>query len=553
MLPCVRFLLVGLWDLLLVAVWPLRLLLRGAFGHAAPPLIEVRLRGAWRYREGRGRSLHWRARDRTLSLQALRLLFERVAREPRTLGIVLRLDSPSGSAAQWAELASAIAWLQGKGKPVAVFAEALDGTAYAAICGARFIALPPSGALDLVGLFTELSSVGSALAKLGIRPDFVRREAYKTAPELFTETEPTPIQRAQAQALMDQAFDRLIADLARRSLSPDQACARIDGGPYTGRSALAAGLIDEVLFHDQLGARLLERWGQRAPSKGGRESGELPGARRLTSSGRIPSLGWRSPSRKPAVGVVMLEGMIRSGRDGAMPVLGRFCGSETAAELLAQARRNRQMRSVVVAIESRGGTALASEIIWREIRRTAETKPTLIYVDRVAASGGYLAACGADRILAAPLALVGSIGVFSGRFEVKGLLDWVGIHRTPMQRGARAGLMRKSGPLDPSEQAAFEALVEESYQAFLALVAQAREKSVAETRELAQGKVYTGQQALPLGLIDRVCGFEEAVSEAAVQGGLSGERPPVRIFGASASSSLLTRLLGVASALGKSP
>jgi protease-4 len=549
-----RFLALIFWDVLLVVLWPLRVVLRMAFGHPPPPIVELRVRGAWRYREGGARSLRWRSRDRVPSLQGLRALFERVAREPRSLGVALRLEGPTGSAAQWAELASAISWLQGKGKHVAIFAEALDGTTYAAICGAHFIAMPPSGALELVGLFTELTSAGPALAKLGVRPDFVRRESYKTAPEIFTEAEPSAIQRAQAQGLLDRLFERLIADLGRRSLSPEAARKVVDAGPYTGRTALAAGLIDEVLFHDQLGVRLQECWGGRVPVRGGRAEGELPGASRLASAGRVPPLGLRSPRRSPAVGVVMLEGLIRSGRSGALPLAGRFCGSESAAEVLGLARRSRQVRSVVIAIESRGGSALASEIIWREIRRTADAKPTLIYVDRVAASGGYLAACGAERILSAPLALVGSIGVFSGRFDVKEVLDRLGIRREPLQRGARAGLMGKSGPLDVDERMALEAMVEESYQAFISLVAQARHKSLEATRGLAQGKVYTGEQALPLGLVDRVCGFEEAVAEAAVKGGIAGEPATVRVFGSPTTTGLLARLWAVGGALaGLSP
>jgi protease-4 len=547
-----RFLALILWDVWLVAVWPLRLVLRMAFGHPPPPIVELRVRGAWRYREGGARSLRWRSRDRAPSLQGLRALFERVAREPRSLGVALRLEGPTGSAAQWAELASAISWLQGKGKHVAIFAEALDGTTYAAVCGAHFIAMPPSGALELVGLFTELTSAGPALAKLGVRPVFVRRESYKTAPEIFTEAEPSAIQRAQTQSLLDRLFERLIADLGRRSLSSEAARKVVDAGPYTGRTALAAGLIDEVLFHDQLRARLQERWGGRVPVKVA--EGDLPGASRLRSAGRIPPLGLRSPRRAPAVGVVMLEGLIRSGRSGALPLAGRLCGSESAAEVLGQARRSRQVRSVVVAIESRGGSALASEIIWREIRRTADAKPTLIYVDRVAASGGYLAACGAERILSAPLALVGSIGVFAGRFDVKEVLDRLGIRREPLQRGARAGLVGKSGPLDAEERMALEAMVEESYQAFISLVAQARHKSLEETLGLAQGKVYTGEQALPLGLIDRVCGFEEAVAEAAAQGGVAGEPPAVRIFGSPLTRGLLARVWAAGGALaGLSP
>jgi protease-4 len=224
-------------------------------------------------------------------------------------------------------------------------------------------------------------------------------------------------------------------------------------------------------------------------------------------------------------------------------LVGRFCGSESAAEALSRARRNRRVRSIVIAIDSRGGAALASEIIWREIRRTADAKPTLIYIDRIAASGGYLAACGADHVLAAPFSIVGSIGVFAGRFEVQDLLQRLGIRRAPLQRGARAGLSAKSGPLDAAEREALVAGVEETYQAFLALVATARHKEVGAVRELAQGKVYTGAEAQDLGLVDGVSTFEAAITEAARRAGIVGEDPPVVSIAPSAGSGLMQRAI----------
>jgi protease IV len=538
----VRPLLVALWDLVLLTTWPVRLVLRAALGHSAPPIVEVRLRGALRYRDHRADWFRLRSRSAasTPSLHRLGFIFRRLVKERRTLGVLLSLEDTTGSAAQWDALGKEIASLQANGKQVAIYAEALDGAAYSAICGARVVVMPPSGSLNLVGIYTELTSVGPALRQLGIRPEFVRRETYKTAPELFTESEPSPVQRAQADELLDQAFERLLVKLEGRSLSAEAARRVVDGGPYTGRTALAAGLIDEVLFHDQLGVRLAERWGAPKPSP---HDAALPGARRLISSGRVARLALRPIRRRPVVGVVLLHGLIRSGRNGALPLLGSFCGSESAAEALERARRDRSVRSVVVAIESRGGSALASEIIWREIRRTADAKPTLIYVDRVAASGGYLAACGADRILASPLALVGSIGVFAGRFEVKDLLERIGIRREPLQRGARAGLGAKSGPLDETEREALEAGVEETYQAFLVVVAKARKKDLAATRELAQGKVFTAQEALPLGLLDGLCSFEEAIAEAAKNGGITGTDPPVLTIVPPGGAGLLGRVL----------
>jgi protease-4 len=243
------------------------------------------------------------------------------------------------------------------------------------------------------------------------------------------------------------------------------------------------------------------------------------------------------PLRTPrALAVVPLSGTIASGRSRNAPGMGAVLGSETAVAALAAARQDRRCPSALVTIDSRGGSALASEIVWRELTRLSAEKPTVVYVDSVAASGGYLIACGAPRILAAPRAIVGSIGVFSGHFDLSGLLNRLGIHQEFVGRGARAGLAR-TGELNDGEWQAIEALADDVYAAFIQLVADARKKSVEAVREVAQGKVFSGAEAARLGLVDRTCGHGEALLEAKLAGNLSPEVEP-RLFGETSGAAL---------------
>jgi protease-4 len=178
------------------------------------------------------------------------------------------------------------------------------------------------------------------------------------------------------------------------------------------------------------------------------------------------------------------------------------------------ARRDRRTAAIVLYVNSPGGSALASELILDEVRRAAKKKPVIAYFDRVAASGGYMAALGASEIWAAPGAIAGSIGVFGGKFELSGLLDRLGLRRMVITRGDNAGMFSLSRPFTPHERATIELEIEEAYQDFLEQVARARGKTKEEIHARGEGRVYSGDEALKAGLIDRTGGFEEACRRA---------------------------------------
>jgi protease-4 len=256
-----------------------------------------------------------------------------------------------------------------------------------------------------------------------------------------------------------------------------------------------------------------------------------------------PPVKWRPLKRRTRLGVVMLSGAIMPGKGGGSPLGPKVAGSETAVKALRAAARDKRAKAVVLYINSPGGSALASELILEAVQRVAKKKPVIAYVDRVAASGGYMAALGAREIWAAPHAVLGSIGVFAGKFEASGLMEKLGISRTLIQRGENAGIFSTSRGFTEHERASMEAEVEETYQAFLEHVAKARRSTKEEIHLKAEGRVYSGTRAKAAGLVDRTAGFEDACRYALEQAKVSPERFELHTYGARAPRINLLKLL----------
>ncbi|MFP2930738.1 signal peptide peptidase SppA [Pyxidicoccus sp. 3LG] len=226
-----------------------------------------------------------------------------------------------------------------------------------------------------------------------------------------------------------------------------------------------------------------------------------------------------------------------------------MASSETVVKALRAAGRDRRAKAVVVHVNSPGGAPLASEQMLEAVQRVARKKPVIAFVDQVCASAGYMVAIGAKEVWATPRAVVGSIGVFAGKFEAAELMERLGVHRTVIARGENAGLFSNSRGFTPHERATLEADVEEAYQAFLGHVAKARGRTKEEIHALAEGRVYSGTRGKDVGLVDRVGGFEEACRHALTLAKVPAERFEIRTYGAPARRfSLLKLLMGAARA-----
>jgi len=508
---------------------PFRLLGR----RRAPVYVRFLLKGDPPYRQPLQRRWPWR-RDRhapgqVTSLHLLDEALDALAADPAVKGVVLEVESLDMPAGKRAWVAERLAALRARGREVIGTAVSAGNAEYALLCAADRIALPRAGRLELAGFLVEATAAGRALEQLGIRPEFVRRGEHKTAPELFIRAEVSPNQRAALEQFLDERHAELVDSVARgRRLTPEDARARVDQGPYSAARARALGLVD--LLADDLelpGALGLEADEDRALAG----TAGIGTFRDWERSRRLPRVRWREWRRPARLAVIPVSGMIAQAPSGAPPVGPSVAGSETLVAGLRAAARDRRSPAAVLYVNSPGGSALASELVLAEVRRLAARKPVIAYVDRVAASGGYMVALGAREIWASPGSILGSIGVFAGKFDLSPLLARAGVHREVLSRGEHAGLLTSARSLSTEERDALEAEVEEVYTRFVELVSEHRRLAPEAVRARGEGRVYTAARAQEAGLLDTLGSFEGACARAFALAGRAPRRFELHPFG----------------------
>ncbi len=443
---------------------------------------------------------------------------KKAAEDPGIKGVLIHLESTPFSLAQIEELRALIAMARAHGKTVAVYLDRSTGnSAYLLACAADRVYLHPAGELDLIGLSAEVQFLAGTFELLGIEPQFVKRSEYKSSPERFTNTESSQASREQMNALVDDMFSALSGGIAEgRSRSVEQVVKLIDQGPFTGAEALERDLVDALLYPDELEEELdaLFSKGHTLDSDYGLESDVS---------------GWRS---RHEIAVVYVDGVIVSGPSQAPGFLssGRSAGSETIVAQLNQARKDPSVKAVVLRVDSPGGSAFASDDIWRAVERLKEEdKPVIVSMGGTAASGGYYVSAGATAIYANPSTITGSIGVYSGKYSAAGLYDRIGINVEQYTRGRNAALYSLSTPLDDSEYAAMDRMVADIYRQFKEKVATGRGMSEETVEQVARGRVWSGVDALEQGLVDELGGFHDAVARARTEAGIP-ERAEVSLI-----------------------
>ena len=434
-------------------------------------------------------------------LHLLRRLRE-ASQDRSVRGVVVHLDRSPFSWGQVEELRGMIADLREAGRSVVVYLdEAASNRDFYLATAADSIYLHPAAELDLTGLSAETLYFRGALDLLGVEPEFHRRSEYKSAPETYTRHEPSSPASEQMNALLDDLYGSLVTAVAEgRAQTEDQVKALVDGGPYTASEAEAEGLVDGLLYPDELDHEL---------------DGNFGATYLLDDEylDQLPHSGWQAPRR---IAVVLVTGAITSGESEPPSLLsGGNAGAETVVKALEQARRDPTVKAVVLRVDSPGGSAFASEDIHRAVRLLQEhDKPVVVSMGGVAASGGYYVAAGADTIFAEPGTITGSIGVYGGKISLEGLYEKVGIGATTWSRGRKAAMWRSSRPLDPVESEALEHMIDNTYTTFKQRVADGRDLDPARVETLARGRVWSGVRAHELGLVDELGGLFDAVEHA---------------------------------------
>ena len=459
------------------------------------------------------------------SLRTLVESLERGADDPRVSAAVVRVGLlPDAGWATVQELRDALARFRRSGKPAYAHLEFCGNKEYYLATACDKIYAIPSAIIDVTGLRSEVSFFKGTLDKIGVEAQFEGVGKYKNAPNQFTERGFTEPHREQMDALLDGLYGEFVSAVARgRHRTPEQVQAIVDGGPYDGPSALRAGLVDELIYRDQLEERLKDA-GRLTPGR------YVKGTRGFGFDGR------------PRIALVYVVGDIIPGRSQGSPLGGGFAGSDTVAEALKEAREDSAIRAILLRVDSPGGSGTASEVIWREVALARQKKPVVVSMGDVAASGGYYVAMGSDAIVAEPGTITGSIGVFSGKFSLHGLYDKLGISKEILTRGRHAAVFSEYRPWDDEERTRVRELMESFYKDFVTKAAQGRRKRYEDVDAVAQGRVWTGTEAQRHGLVDRLGGFALAL-ELAKEKASIGKNEEVRLVVLPERKNLLEQIL----------
>lgn len=457
-----------------------------------------------------------RNRGRRLLRPTLKALHEAAA-DPHVVGLVAKVGGPL-SWSTMHELRRGLQPFLDARKPTVAWAEtfpdgALGTCAYVLASGFDEIWLQPGGGLGLLGVALETTFLRGAFDKLGIEPQIEQRHEYKSAADRLTRTELTPAHRESLDALAASIYgDAVTMIAAGRSLSAERVRDLVDTGPRTAAEALEARLVDRLGYRDEVLAALRERTD--------------PEAELLFADRWRPRRQLRLPARHQAhLALVEVRGSIGSGRSRSGP-MGTQAGSDTVATELRAAIEDDHVRGVVLRVDSPGGSAVASDVIWREVCRVREAgKPVVVSMGDLAASGGYYVACPADRIVALPSTLTGSIGVLGGKFVTEELMTRLGLGTGAVEQGDRARMWSPRRSFTDDERERLDAEMDAIYADFVAKVATGRGRTVAEVEPLARGRVWTGRDAYERGLVDELGGLRDAVRTARRLAGLPDDAP----------------------------
>ena len=428
-------------------------------------------------------------------------------RDPRITGVLLlpsSFESPFWAKVQ--ELRDAVLDFRKSGKIVVAFLEYGGDREYYLASAADRVFLLPTSALDLTGVASYEVFLRGTLDKLGAYADFLQIGAYKTAVNQLTEKGFTPAHREMTEALNADMYAQLVRGIAAaRKKTEAEIRLLLDQGPFAPEDAVRTGLVDALAYEDQLDDQVPQL----------RQGGDM---RRVEGNDyqRVTprSLGVRPQSR---IALVYASGVIASGKSGYDPGNGVVVGSDTFVEQLRRLRNDDAIKAIVLRVDSPGGSSVASDVMWRELMITRDQKPSrplVISMSDLAASGGYYISVPGHVIVAQPGTLTGSIGIFAGKFVIDSTLNKVGVATQTVKSGKNADIYSPFARFSPEQREKVGQYMEGFYKSFITKVADGRHSTPERIDAVAQGRVWTGAQAKDRGLVDALGGLDTAVSIA---------------------------------------
>lgn len=424
---------------------------------------------------------------------------ERAGRDPRVAGLLARIGDPAHGLAHLQELRDAVLAFRDRGSFAVAHADTFRGPGSAYLATAfDEVLLQPSGVWGLTGVAAESMFLRGALDRLGVRSQLDQRHEYKVAANRFTETAFTPAHRQVTESLVTSLFDQIVTGIsAGRGLEEAKVRALVDRAPLSAVEARDANLVDRCAYLDESVDDVKRRAGKGATL--------LPLAdyhrRRL-----------RVPRRAARIALIHGAGQVRRGRSRFSPLTRGVIGADTIAEAFRQAVEDRRVKAILFRVDSPGGSYVASDTIWRETVRAREAgKPVIVSMGNVAGSGGYFVVAAADRIVAQPATLTGSIGVLGGKAVISEAAGKLGLSSDEVHAGANALFESSFHDYSAAQWEHLQRLLDRIYEDFVTKVAQGRNLPLERAEAIARGRVWTGAQAAELGLVDVLGGYPAAL------------------------------------------
>ncbi len=454
-----------------------------------------------------------RPQDRVGSVAETVEMLHDIRDDPNVRGVVIDVRDVPGGQADLQSLRAAMLQLREQGRTVLVHVHGLSWRELVVASGADRVWMSPSGEVFLTGLGARLTYYGPALDKLGVEADLVSVGRFKTFGEPYLRGHPSRANREQLGELLGDLQKQVVELVAEgRGLDRHALLELLGTAPLSAEQALEAGLVDAVQYPDESSDAAQELLGE--------------GLRVVPARAYLWVRGWQKWLRdaidnRPSVAVVHLEGPIVQGREAS--ARGPSIDSDQVVPVLGMLADNTDVRGVVLAVNSPGGSALASDLIARAVQRLGTRKPVVAVFGDVAASGGYYLSAPASEIIARDGTVTGSIGVVGGKVVVGRALARLGIHSESVDVGPDSGFLGPFEPFDSGQRRRFQASLQRAYARFLGIVSAGRKRPVRAVEPYAAGRVWTGRQALERGLVDRLGGVELGIESVAAKASLSAD------------------------------
>ncbi len=444
--------------------------------------------------------------------------FYNAAADERIKAVAIYLTSPGLGFAQIQEIRDAIQAFRATGKKVYLYSDSLGygetgNSMYYLASACNEIWVQPIGTVGLTGLQLESPFLKGLFDHLDIKPEFAQRKEYKSFAEMYTHSGPTPANTEAMQAIADSLMSQMVQGIAKdRNLSPSRVEELVNEGPYLGENALSVKLIDRLAYRDNIKEWIEDDLSRKL------QLYEMDDYAQILANER-------SKAKGDKVALIFDSGMIL--RDGSL-VNGseEFINNDETHRNVMTAINDNNVKAIVYRISSPGGDPVASQSITHILLKANEAgKPVIISMGDTAASGGYWIACGGSKIVAQPGTLTGSIGVLSGKFSLKGLWEKIGVNWSKINVGENGGMWSFNEDFTSQAWVRINQYLDYIYQRFIALVAKARNLPLDKVEKVAKGRVWTGEQAQALGLVDQLGGLEDALRLARSEAGLPEDAP----------------------------